>query len=174
MDTKDTSREPRPQGAVANAATDTVARAASVARDQFTAATAVAGEVADQARQAASDAAASVSGQVKQFLDEQVSGGATMVGHFAGSMKRAADDLDRDAPQLASFVRTFGEQVDGYAENLRGQSVEQLVRSASDFTRRQPALVFGLAALAGFVALRAVKSAQPVTSPPTQPGYPGD
>ena len=35
---------------------------------------------------------------------------------------------------------------------------EELMRTASDFTRRQPALVFGLASLAGFVLLRVLKS----------------
>jgi hypothetical protein len=49
--------------------------------------------------------------------------------------------------------------LDGLANDLHDQSVDELVRSASDFTRRQPALVFGLAAVAGFVALRTVYSA---------------
>ena len=35
------------------------------------------------------------------------------------------------------------------------------MRTASDFTRRQPALVFGLASLAGFVLLRVLKSNPP-------------
>jgi hypothetical protein len=41
---------------------------------------------------------------------------------------------------------------------MRGKSAEELMRTASDFTRRQPALVFGLASLAGFVLLRVLKS----------------
>jgi hypothetical protein len=45
------------------------------------------------------------------------------------------------------------------ADGLRDQSVDELVRAASDYTRRQPAVVFGLAALAGFFALRTFKSA---------------
>lgn len=32
---------------------------------------------------------------------------------------------------------------------------------ASDFTRKQPALVFGLASLAGFLAFRVLKSSPP-------------
>jgi hypothetical protein len=38
------------------------------------------------------------------------------------------------------------------------------MRTASDFTRRQPALVFGLASLAGFVLLRVLKSSSPDNS----------
>jgi hypothetical protein len=73
----------------------------------------------------------------------------------------------------ADLVRSFATRVDGYAEGLQDQTVDQLARAASDYTRRQPALVFGLAALAGFFAFRTMKSAQSVTSPPIQPGQQG-
>jgi hypothetical protein len=44
------------------------------------------------------------------------------------------------------------------------------VRSVSDLTRRQPALVFGLAAAAGFLMFRTLKSATDDTrSPSIQP-----
>ena len=70
---------------------------------------------------------------------------------------------------LASLVRGFSHNVDNYAERLEGQTVEQLNQSASDFTRRQPALMFGLAAVAGFFAFRTFKNARSVSSPPIQP-----
>jgi ElaB/YqjD/DUF883 family membrane-anchored ribosome-binding protein len=149
-------------------------RTAKAASDAYSAASAVASDAADQAKRVASDAASTVSQQMKQFLDGQVGGGANMVGHVANSVKRAADELDRDAPQLAGLVRGVADRFDGYADELRGQSVDQLVRKASDFTRRQPALVFGIAALAGFFALRTLKATPPVSAPSIQPGYPGD
>ncbi len=134
----------------------------------------MAGDVATKAQQAVSDTADTVTEQVKGLLDRQVGRGADMVGHVAGAMRRVAQELDRDAPQLAGLVRTAGDRMDGYAEDLQDQSVEQLIRTASAFTRRQPALVFGLAALAGFLALRTLKSApSSVTSPPIQPSHPG-
>ena len=70
----------------------------------------------------------------------------------------AADSLDHSAPQLANFVRSAAERVEEFSEDMRGKSVDELMRTASDFTRRQPALVFGLASLAGFVLLRVLKS----------------
>ncbi|HJP69782.1 MAG TPA: hypothetical protein VJ846_12860, partial [Sphingomicrobium sp.] len=122
----------------------------------------------------ASETAASIGGEVKQLLDRQVSGGATMVGHLANSAKRAAEELDRDAPQLASVVRAFADRMDGYAGNLNNKTVDQLVKGASDFTRRQPALMFGLAAVAGFFAMRTLKSTpSKVSSPSIQPSHPG-
>jgi hypothetical protein len=120
------------------------------------------------AKKAASDAASTITGQVKSLLDTQLASGAAMVGHLGSSAKRAADDLDRNAPQLAGLVRGVADRIEGYADDLRDQSVDELFRSASNFTRRQPALVFGLAALAGFFALRTIRS----TPLPTQPRRP--
>jgi hypothetical protein len=149
-------------------------RTSKAASDAFSAASAIAGDTAAKAKQAASDTAATVTGQIKHLLDEKVGGGADLVGHFAGAVKRAAQELDRDAPQLAGLVRIAGDRIDGYADGLRDQSAEQLMRSASDFTRGQPALVFGLAALAGFFTMRTLKSTpSPVASPPIQPSQYG-
>ena len=118
------------------------------------------------AKKAASEAASTITDQVKGLLDSQLASGVEMVGHLGSSAKRAAADLDRNAPQLAGLVRGVGDRIESYADDMRDQSVDELFRSASDFTRRQPALVFGLAALAGFFAFRTIKStplhAQPV------------
>ena len=130
---------------------------------------ATAGETADQVRQVASDAAATVTGEVKGLLNRQLETGADTLGGFARSVKRAAEDLEGDSPQTANLIRTFASRVDGYAEGLRDRSIDELWHSAADFTRRQPALVFGIAALAGFFALRTVKSTPSVSSPSIQP-----
>ena len=147
-------------------------RVAKATSDAFTSASSIASDAASKAKEAASETAATVTGQVKTLLDGQVSSGADMVGHVAGAVKRAAQELDRNAPQLAGLVRTAADRMDDYAGGLRDQSVDQLVKAASDFTRRQPAMVFGLAALAGFFALRTLKSTpSPVVSPPIQPDH---
>jgi ElaB/YqjD/DUF883 family membrane-anchored ribosome-binding protein len=124
---------------------------------------------ASTAKKTASEAASTITDQVKELLDSQLASGAEMVGHLGNSAQRAADDLDQNAPQLAGLVRGVADRIEGYAYDMRDQSVDQLVRSASNFTRRQPALVFGLAALAGFFAFRTIRSTplstQPVISP---------
>jgi hypothetical protein len=47
------------------------------------------------------------------------------------------------------------------SRDLRQQTVEDLIRMATDFTRKRSALVFGLASLAGFLAFRVIKSSPP-------------
>jgi ElaB/YqjD/DUF883 family membrane-anchored ribosome-binding protein len=116
---------------------------------------------ADTAKRSASEAASTIGSHMKELLDTQLGSGANIIGKLGSSAQRAAEDLEESAPQLAGLVRGVADRMEGYAEELRDQSVDELFRSASNFTRRQPALVFGLAALAGFFALRTLKSTAP-------------
>lgn len=144
--------------------------------DSFSEASDAAQGVAEKAKEAASNTASTITHHVKGLLDDQVGNGANMVGHFANSVKRAAEDLDQNAPQLAGVVRGVADRLKSYEDDLRNQSVDQLMRSASSYTRRQPAVVFGLAALVGFFAFRTFKSTPSDLHPANQPrrdGHPG-
>lgn len=110
-------------------------------------------------RSSASEAAPSLGDHLKTLLADQVGSGADTVAQFATATRKAADELGSGAPQAARFVRGFADRLEDYAETLRDKSVEELATAASDYTRRQPALVFGVAALAGFLAVRTFKNA---------------
>ena len=126
-------------------------------------------DAGSKAKQAASEATFTVTEQIKEMLDKQIGTGAATAGLFASSVRLAADDFAQQSPLLGGFVRTFADKIEDYAEDLQHQTVEHVVRSASDFTRKQPALVFGLAALAGFFVFRTLKSAPATDSPSIQP-----
>jgi hypothetical protein len=139
------------------------------ANEAYAKASDMAREAGAKAKQAASDTATTITDQVKDMIDRQIGSGANVANQFASSVRVAADDLDAQSPMLAGLVRNFAGKVEGYAEDLQGQTVDHLTRAATDFTRKQPALVFGLAALAGFFMFRTMKSAQGTASPPIQP-----
>jgi hypothetical protein len=145
-----------------DAAGDTFSKASDTARD--------AGE---KAKRAAADAASTMSNHVMGLLNDQLGASAQSANRFASSMRVAANDLQKENPMLAGLVKGFADNVERYADRLEDQSVEHLAKSASDLTRRQPALMFGLAALAGFFAFRTFKSAgaSSVASPPIQPTH---
>ena len=133
--------------------------------------------IADTARDAStkvketvSETASAATDHLKDLLDKQIGSHISAVGVLAGSIKRAADEIEQKSPLAAGFVRRVADRVEEFAETYEDETVEQLVRSASDFTRRQPALVFGLAAFAGFLMFRTIKSAPgPTQSPSIQP-----
>ena len=141
----------------------------SAAAETFSTAQGMAQDAAGKAKQAASDTASTVTRHAKEMLDRQVGSGAEYIGHVASSARKAAEDLDQNAPQIAGLVHAVADRIEGYAGDLKDQSADELFRAASDFAKRQPALVFGLAALAGFLAFRTLKSTQAVTSPSIQP-----
>ena len=121
-------------------------------------AAAMASEAVDLAGKAASATVSTVSREAKQLLDKQVGRGASMLGSVGSSVKAAARELETGSPQMAGFVRSVGERIDNYATDLEGQTVDGVIRSAADLARRQPAIVFGLTALAGFLVMRTLKS----------------
>jgi hypothetical protein len=117
-----------------------------------------------QAKQAATALASDATKQAKGFLNMQVTAGADLVEQVVESARAAAESLDQNAPQLAGLVRNAADRAEAFSQDLRDQTVEDLIRMASDFNRRRPALVFGLASLAGFVAFRVLKSSVPKPS----------
>jgi ElaB/YqjD/DUF883 family membrane-anchored ribosome-binding protein len=111
-----------------------------------------------QAKQQASSLAADAKEKTKGYFNQQVSSGADLASQVAKSIECAADNLDPKAPQIAGFVRGAADRLETFSGDIRDQSVDDILRTASDYTRRQPAVVFGLASLAGFFLFRALKA----------------
>ena len=83
--------------------------------------------------------ATTVTSQVQDALDQQVVRGARTITNVARSARRAANELETDAPQIAGLVRGVADRVEEYSRSLETQSVTDIYQAASDFTRRQPA-----------------------------------
>jgi hypothetical protein len=120
--------------------------------------TGLAQEAAEGVATLAGSGASRLSHRVTNLLDEKMASGVDIVSHIARTTRTAADDLDEDIPQVADAIRSVADSVDDYAERLRERSVEDLIGSAAQFTRQQPGLVFGAAALLGFLVFRAFSS----------------
>jgi hypothetical protein len=73
--------------------------------------------------------------QEQDALDQQVAQGAKVVTKVAKSARRAADELEIDAPQIAGLVRGVADRVEEYSRNLESRSVTDLYQAASNFTR---------------------------------------
>ncbi|HEY4405098.1 MAG TPA: hypothetical protein VGN55_10610 [Xanthobacteraceae bacterium] len=119
-------------------------------------------DVAQAAGQQAKDTATSLASEAnekaKGIIVQQIAAGSDWVGHLAEATKAAADNLTQNAPQLSGLVRDAATKVEQFSKTLKDQSIEDLYQSASNFTRRQPAVVFGSAALFGFLVFRLLKT----------------
>ena len=156
-DTAAGRRKPSTRKASTRAHKSTAARASSFAF-----------QATDSVLQAASEGASSITHRVHGMLDEQVDRGAAMMSQVASSTRLAADDMSETLPHVAGLVGSMADRIDAFAEEVRDKTVDQVVGIAADFTRRQPLVTLGLAALAGFVVMRALGN----RSVPTQPARP--
>jgi len=117
-----------------------------------------------RATKTAKYAASSIQRDAWQLLDQQVENGAAYVGYAAQAARSAAQSLEPNAPGLASAVSAAADRLDTYADAAGAMNAEEVWDQVSGFTRRQPALVFGLAALAGFLAYRSIRSARGISA----------
>lgn len=140
-------------------------KAAAAGSDLKSKATEFASSSADQVKgQAAdlSDRARDVADQAGEKLKDAVSerklAGADYVGGIAEAIRRAGREFDQELPIAGKYIRKVASQVEDVADTIRTGEVGDLVRNAQSFARRQPTTFVAIAALAGFAAVRFLKS----------------
>jgi len=109
--------------------------------------------VADTAKEVASKA----SEKLLTTVEEQKAAGADFVSGMAGALRRAANEFG-ELPQAAQYIRLAANQVDSVSDAFRKRDLSQLVSDVQGFARRQPTAFLGIAVLAGFAAVRFLKT----------------
>jgi hypothetical protein len=95
---------------------------------------------------------------IKDSLEAQKTAGAEAIGHLARSTGEAADRLEGQAPGVARMIKDAAGSVERASRDIQEQSLDDLVRTVSDFARRQPVLFAGLGVVAGFLIARAMRA----------------
>ena len=146
---RDVAEQARATGReVQNAAADLANTSAEALKDH-----------ASHAVEAAKEMASSAQDRLQEKVQEQKGLGADYVNNFAGAMRQAASHFDSDAPVAGTYMRKAADQIETAADALREGNFSDLVQGAQRFARSQPTAFFGLALLAGFGAVRFLKSA---------------
>lgn len=114
-----------------------------------------AGHVVDAAREEAK-------GQISAEVSHQKERAANSLGILAGSLHDASRQVrEQDGGAMAQYLDTAATQVDQFADALQKQDVLQIIDSANEFGRRQPALFMAGAFALGFAGARLLKSGAP-------------
>ena len=129
-------------------------KAADLAGSSSEAIKSQAADLVDAAKGAASDA----SERLQREADTRKSAGAEYVGNLANTLRRAAREFESELPIAATYIRKAASQVEDVSDTIQNGSFSDLVRGAQSFARRQPTAFLGLAVLAGFGAIRFLKS----------------
>ena len=122
-------------------------------------------ESAREVKEQASNVAGSAKGLASQAgekllssVEEQKAAGADFVSGVAGAVRRAANEFDKDVPQAAQYIRLAADQIGTVSDAFRRRDLNQLVADVQGFARRQPTAFLGAAVLAGFAAVRFLKT----------------
>jgi len=140
-------------------------KAAAAGSDLKSKATEFAGASGDQMKEhvaefadKAKDVADQAGEKIKETVTERKAAGADYVGGIAEAMRRAGREFDQELPIAGKYIRKAASQVEDVADSIRTGDVGDLVRNAQSFARRQPTAFVAIAALAGFAAVRFLKS----------------
>jgi ElaB/YqjD/DUF883 family membrane-anchored ribosome-binding protein len=115
-------------------------------------------QAAEGLRQTASSLASDTRDRMKELVNQKVNSGAELVGQVASSARRTADDLEQHSPQISGVLRDASARMEEFSRTLHAKSADELVETVTSYARRQPALVFGAAAVAGFALFRLFKA----------------
>ena len=97
-------------------------------------------------------------------LSEQQRAAASSLGEFAGALRTSAEQMkDGQSQTAARFAQTAAGGLEQLSQSLKDRDLEGLLRDAESLARRQPMAFFGAAVLAGFVAVRFLKSSRPTS-----------
>jgi hypothetical protein len=145
---------PTARDQIASAGKDLKDKAAGIASSSTDAIKDRASDFADAARDVGSYAA----DRLKEGVEDKKDAGAHYVNGIAEAMRRAAREFDEDLPVAGTYLRKGASQVEVASEALKNGDINNLLRDARDFARRQPTAFLGLAVLAGFGVVRFLKS----------------
>lgn len=115
------------------------------------------------AKQAAKRQAGAVWNDTKQtaqsVLGEQQRAAAGGLGDFATVLRKAARDMDGSGQStVCRLAESAADGLEHFSGTLRNRDLNGLVQDVESFARRQPAAFIGAAMVAGFLAVRFLKS----------------
>jgi len=102
------------------------------------------GQATDRARGFADDGKAKATG----LLDE-----------FSQVIGEAAESIDRRfGADYGDYAHRASGAVSGFADKLRDRTIDDLIDDTRDFVRKSPGIAIGIAAVAGFMLVRLIKT----------------
>jgi len=90
--------------------------------------------------------------------EHQKQAGADVMSGVADAVRRAAGEFDGQVPQAAQYIRLAADQMETMTDSLRRRDIRQMMFDVQSFVRQQPAAFLGASLIAGFAAMRFLRS----------------
>jgi len=117
-------------------------------------------EQASNVSENAKDAVSGAGNKLRSAAEDQKNVGADFVTGIATAVRRAAGGFEDQIPQAGEYIRRAADQIDHTSDAIRERDLGELLQGVQDFARRQPTAFLGATVLAGFVAIRFLKSSK--------------
>jgi len=106
----------------------------------------------------ASELGEEVGHELSKTASAQKERGAEALRNFASAMNAAADHLNTQSPAIADRVRDTAGKFEALSDNISEKEVADLLKSAANLAREQPAWFIGGAVAVGFGVTRFLMS----------------
>lgn len=123
-----------------------------------------AAEAAQAAKDQLSERVQPIADQARHVAEEQKQSGADKLEGVARAVHTAADDIGKQAPQLAGYVHSGAQQLERASRMLRENSVDDLLQMTNRLAHERPLAFIGGSVAAGFVLARFLKSSGSTTA----------
>jgi ElaB/YqjD/DUF883 family membrane-anchored ribosome-binding protein len=81
------------------------------------------------------------------------------LGHLARAVRQSTQSLrDNEQDTVAHYIEQAADRIEQFSSRLRDRDLNELMRDAEKFARRQPAVFIGAAFMVGVLAVRFLKS----------------
>jgi uncharacterized phage infection (PIP) family protein YhgE len=112
----------------------------------------------EAARERATEVTDSIKHQARDAAEQQKEAGADQISGIAQAADAAADKLQDQIPLASEYIRDLARRMETAASSLRERNIDELLQQATDFGRKQPAMLFAGALLTGVALARFAKS----------------
>lgn len=115
-------------------------------------------EFAQNAKSQAASAIQPIANNARNMAEEQKERGATRIDGIARAVHSAAEEIAKEVPVAANYVHAAADRLERTSSLLRDNSVEDLMRMATDFAQERPLMFIGGAVASGFLLTRLLRS----------------
>lgn len=126
-----------------------------------------ASEAIDDAKRKSRELANEARQRTQEALERQKKSAAVQASGIADALRESASNVPDEQAWLASGMHRAGDFMDNMSDSLDKRSISDLVRDLEHYTQRQPGVVIGAAAVAGFMLARFLKSSSSDTTSTT-------
>jgi ElaB/YqjD/DUF883 family membrane-anchored ribosome-binding protein len=145
--------------------TDHVVRGASAEGDGVASLASAKDKLVDQVREQVTSLRSQGVDRARSFADDGKARATSLLDDFSEVIDEAAQAVDRKfGEDYGEYAHRASSAVSGFADSIRAKTVDDLIDDTRDFVRKSPGIAIGIAAVAGFMLVRLIKTGLDSTS----------